>query len=109
MHIPSGYNIDIRQGDDPRIAKLFVYPDSSFLYITDDDYSGWSHRGKVDTFGPGVYVMVLANDTLDISGKYQGLYWREIKQNEIVFGYVNVKPENKQEYDDALSTLTRRK
>lgn len=105
MDVPKGYELFVVTGGHERELR-FVYPDSSVIYITNDDKSGGAvNTVKAKEYGEGIYLKILSSDTLDISGNDAGKYWREQKENKVVIGYINVQPGLKEKYDKVLTTL----
>lgn len=85
-----------------------VYPDSSIIYITNDDKSGGAvNTIKAEKYGDGIYLKILSADTLGYW--WNEKYWREQKKGQVVIGYINVPPDKREEYDQALATIRRKK
>ena len=83
-----------------------MYPDSSVIYITDDDKSGGSlNTVKAEQYGEEIYFKILSSDSLNIDGIRHGLCWREKRVNKVVIGYLNVPLERKRIFDQALATF----
>jgi hypothetical protein len=109
MEVPSGYKLSKATDDHGYIEHRFIYPDSSIIYITNDDKSGGAiNTIKAKEYGEGIYLKILSNDTLDINGVEDERYWREQKANKIVFGYINVLPDKKEQYDKVLATIRKK-
>jgi hypothetical protein len=109
MEVPLGYKLSKTTDDHGYIENRLLYPDSSIIYITNDDKSGGAVNAiKVKEYGQGIYLKILSSDTLDISGNEAGKYWREQKVNKVVVGYINVLPDKKEQYDKALATLRKK-
>ena len=109
MEVPLGYKLSKVTDDHRYIEHRFIYPDSSIIYITNDDKSGGAvNTIKAKEYGEGVYLKILSSDTLNISGNEADKYWREQKDNKIVIGYINVPPDKKEQYDKALATLRKK-
>lgn len=105
MDVPKGYELYIVTDGHERELR-FVYPDSSVIYITNDDKSGGAiNTMKSKEYGEGIYLKILSSDTLDISGNDTGKYWREQKKDKVVIGYINARPSLKEKYDKVLTTL----
>jgi len=110
LNVPSGY--ELREVTDYHGLKEYrlVYPDSSIIYITDDDKSGGAvNTIKAEKYGDGIYLKILSADTLDIDGMKNERYWREQKKGKVVIGYINVPPDKKERYDQALATIRKKK
>lgn len=88
-----------------------TYPDSSIIYITNNEWRGSSlNFVNLSEVGITGYTKEHLLDTLDNSGKQRdGKYWREHVVGQVVVGYINVPPDKKSEYDKALATLRRKK
>lgn len=110
LKIHSEYKI-LKFVDDHAYTEYhLVFPDSAIVYITNDNNLGGAlNVFKAEKFGDGIYIKIATNDTLDISGSINGRFWRERKENMVVFGYINVPSESKEFYDKILSSLKRKK
>jgi hypothetical protein len=110
LELPNGYELKKLKDDDGIQEYQALYPDSSVIYITDDEKSGGSNRAKEEKYGADVYIKILANEKLILEGNHSnGKYWKEDKQGKVVVGYFNVPPDKKEEYDKALATLRKKK
>lgn len=106
LDIPSGYRLVKSKDYHQHIEYKFQYPDSSIIYITDDIESGGAiNTDKVKKYGNNIFIKILTSDTLDISGVEGKKYWREIKRNNVVAGYINAPLSKEKQYQDVLKTL----
>lgn len=103
--IPKGYKyipVDYQHAR----GKVFVYPDSSRLYFTNDVKSGMIYPEKFKKYGSDVGMKYLTNDTLVLSGiDDEGRYWEERKTKNVVFGYTKVPPGRKEMFDTLLNQV----
>jgi len=110
LDVPYGYKLTTVKDDHGFKEYRMVYPDSSVIYITNDNKSGGAiNTVKAEKYGDGIYLKILSSDTLNINGIKSEKYWREQKINNIVIGYLNVPPNKKEQYDQALSTIRQKK
>lgn len=87
-----------------------VYQDSSIIYLTNDEAgSALNYKNIEKVSSDKQQTGKLFVDTLSLEGQNEdGQYWKEVKLDEINVGYVNVPPDKKQLYDQALSTIRRK-
>ena len=84
-----------------------IYPDSSILYIGNDTWHG-SRLNLNNRVGKGINGINRKNltDSLYFEGvQLDGRYWKENILNDIFVGYVNVKPDEKRKYDEAIKSV----
>lgn len=106
LRVPKGGKLLTVSGSHEKELEV-SYPDSSFIYIT-NDANGGSHLNykNVSSLSKDVYTNKLLKDTLLLQGSQNdGRFWKEIKMGQIVVGYVNASPDKKEEYDKALASL----
>lgn len=109
LNLPAGFKIKKMTDDEGIKEHLFVYPDSSIFYITDDSDSGGAvNEFKVQKFGDGIFIKILTSDTLTVEGVVNGKYWKELKQGDIVLGYLKVSSDMKELFDQALNSLIKK-
>ncbi|MFN9500756.1 MAG: hypothetical protein ACK57K_05505 [Chryseotalea sp.] len=87
------------------------YPDSSIIYITNDEWSGSilnvNNLGKI---GINAYHKKHLLDTLDHRGKQSnGKFWRDYVIGKLVVGYINVPINRLSEFDKSLESIRARK
>ena len=86
-----------------------VYKDSSTIYLTNDEVGSVLNYDNIKKISDKQQTGKLFVDTLSLEGQTEeGLYWKEIKLDEISVGYVNVPPDKKERYEQALSTIRRK-
>jgi len=108
MKVPSGYKL-LRWTGGHEDQYEYWYPDSSVIYLTKDLGSSTINDENIRR-QEGAYakrfLAFLGNDTITLEGaNVVGLYWKEIKQKTICFGYARVTKEKKAVFDKALSTI----
>ncbi|AIZ63694.1 hypothetical protein PK28_08300 [Hymenobacter sp. DG25B] len=81
----------------------FNYPDSSCVFITDKN--GYVADFMSLKYGDGIYVFVATEDTVNINGLYKNKYWREIKKNNVIYGYSNVSEDRRAEFDMVINNM----
>jgi hypothetical protein len=84
-----------------------IYADSSILYIGNDNWHG-SRLNIVNRANKGIRGInkQYVTDSLYFEGvQFDGKYWKENILNDIVVGYVNVKPDEKSKYDKATHSV----
>ncbi|MEJ0055868.1 MAG: hypothetical protein WDN75_09590 [Bacteroidota bacterium] len=109
LSVPKGGKLLTVTGSHEKEIEV-SYPDSSFIYIT-NEANGGSHLNykNVSSLGKDVYTNKLLKDTLLLQGSQSdGRFWKESKIGQIVVGYVNASPDKKEEYDKALASLIRK-
>lgn len=114
LKLPKGYDVIIISANQ-RLGYRFVYKDSSTIYINLDDCN--PNLSRVKTLGDSLYFERFekldfsflgeehkVKDTMDLSGldSLTGLYFRDLKIDEIGYGYFNVKLENKALFDHVI-------
>lgn len=106
MLIPKGYEyvpIDYQHAR----GKVFLYPDSSSLFFTNDIKSGMIYPEKFKKYGSDVGMKFLTNDTLVLNGTDdKGRYWEERKIKNVVYGYMKVPLDKKETFDKLLNSIT---
>ncbi|PVD49287.1 hypothetical protein DC498_25805 [Terrimonas sp.] len=106
MSVPKGYKyipIDYQHAR----GKIFLYPDSSSLFFTNDTKSGMIYPEKFKKYGSDVGMKFLTNDTLVLKGSDdKERYWEERKLKNIVYGYMKVPPDKKEIFDKLLNSIT---
>ena len=113
LDVPKGGKLlkgDARITGDYHTEYRITYPDSSVLYITNNEWGG-SRLNSNNLYAIGItgYSKKHLLDTLNNEGKQPDQkYWRECIMGDIVIGYVNVPFSKKGEYDKVLSTLRRK-
>ncbi len=107
LSLPKGFELKKLKDDEGYSEYQAAYTDGPIVYITDDNKSGGSiDVPKRSKYGDDVYIRVLANDTLILSGvDTNGYFWKEVKNRNVVIGYVNVPSNKKEEFDKALDSL----
>lgn len=106
LKVPKGGKLLTVRGSHEKELQV-SYPDSSFIYITNDAKSG-SHLNydNVAAVNKSIYTEKLLKDTLLLEGtQNDGRLWKENKLGEIVVGYVNVPAAKKESYDQSLASL----
>jgi hypothetical protein len=109
LNVPKGGKLLTVTGSHEKELEV-SYPDSSFIYIT-NDANGGSHLNyrNVSSLDEGTYSNKLLKDTLLLQGSQNdGRFWKENKMGQIVVGYVNVSSDEKAEYDKALASLRKK-
>ena len=84
-----------------------MYPDSSILYIGNDNWSG-SKLNVINRVEAGIRGINKRNenDSLYFEGvQKNGRYWKENFLGDIIVGYVNVKQEDKEKYDKSVQSI----
>lgn len=106
ISIPAGYKYISMDYQHAR-GKIFLYPDSSSIFFTNDIKSGAIYPEKFKKYGNDVGMKFLTNDTLVINGTDdKGRYWEERKMKNIVYGYMKVPPSKKELFDKVLNSIT---
>lgn len=109
IQIPKKYSLvkTVRSDDGDRDIIIY-YEDSTIIFLSDDIKSGaFINVYKSYKYGDNIVVKILANDTLNLEGIYEGKFWREKKANPIVLGYMNVPRHKKEVYDQVIESVKR--
>ncbi len=105
MSVPQGGKLLTVSGSHEKELEV-IYPDSSFVYITNDAESGSYLNYKNVASVKAVYTEKLLKDTLLLEGSQNnGKFWKENKFGKIVVGYVNVPLSKKDLYDKSLMSI----
>ena len=107
VHVPRGFQLTRVLGSHETELRL-TYPDSTVLYLTDDEAG--SELNAVNFAASGhTFPQLLLQDTLTARGTQANhRKWRQVKTLGVVIGYVNVPAAREQEFKQALATLQRR-
>lgn len=111
IKVPLGgdLNRDVITGDFHTEYRI-IYPDSSIIYITNDEGRG-SPLNFENLYNIGIqdYHKQHLLDTLNYEGQQDdGRFWKVNVVGEIVVGYLNVIEEKKQQFDESLFSLRER-
>jgi|GEM_PF-1571299 len=80
--------------DDPSRDWLISFQENKKIFISTNDVSGSPlNRYKQEEYGENIVVKMVANDSLILYGRNSSGNWKEIKQDGIVYGYMNI-PDN---------------
>ena len=107
LSIPKGYDFFHTKGGAEFDTYLYIYSDSSCVYITDGSASGENYNNikeekKMDTL---LYAQ-LENDTLILSGiDKKKLYWKNCFYRSYTIGYKNVTKEKKDIFDKSIDSF----
>lgn len=111
LEIPKRGKIDknaVLTGDYKSEYRI-IYPDSSIIYITNDEWNG-SRLNIQNRMAIGIngYTKKTLTDTIEVHGVQEnGRYWKELILNDIVVGYYNLPEEHKQLFDEVLTKIKR--
>jgi hypothetical protein len=98
-NIPQKYSFKLPKGakvykivsDDSFMEYKIIFPGNKILFISNNDIDGCSINDyKYDVYGKNVNMKFLTSDTLQLSGKNNLGYWKEIKKDGLVYGYLNL-------------------
>ena len=109
LEIPKGGKVDKRPtltGDYHNELRI-SFPDSSIIYITNNVWLGSSlNYANRMSDGDSGYTKEHLNDSIWSDGtQIDGKYWCEHVLGNIVVGYINVRAEKKERYDNYLKTI----
>lgn len=104
LDAPKGYTSSENTGDHGFSENYYTYSDGSILFITNviDSGSHTNHDNRLKKYGRDIYLMFAISDSLDIQGERDGLFWREMKKDYLVYGYLNVPEEKKELFDQLI-------
>lgn len=125
LGIPNGYQF---KGAEAGVEKehIYVYPDSSFIYVT--DFKIIPNANNIKVLGDSIFQFRFQNedlikeanrvigkevakvlpDTFELSGiNKDGKYWKDVKIGKISVGYSNVSEAKVSIYERALSSFRR--
>jgi hypothetical protein len=109
LFIPDNGNILAQRFQD--INEMWaIYPDSSIIYLADDEWRG-SSLNFSNLASQGVHSLNrrIVFDTLCHEGvQSNGRYWKQIILGQVALGYTNATPERKEAYDAALSSFRKK-
>jgi len=110
MDVPKeGYKDKLIVSGSHETEHRVVYQDSSIIYLTNDEAGSALNYDNIQKISDKQQTGKLFVDTLSLEGQTkEGLYWKEVKLDEISIGYVNVPPDKKERYEQALSTIRRK-
>lgn len=110
MDVPKeGYKDELIVSGSHETEHRVVYQDSSIIYLTNDEAGSALNYDNIQKISDKQQTGKLFVDTLSLEGQTkEGLYWKEVKLDEISVGYVNVPPDKKEQYERALSTIRRK-
>ena len=107
MAIPKKFEIKYVRGDgEDKMEKQFWYSDSSVTYVSDfeNNLNYDNIRALSSLYAKDAKAFVF-RDTLMLEGKTKtGLYWKNIRYNNVSIGYNNVNLQQKSIYDQSLNT-----
>lgn len=107
MAIPKKFEIKYVRGDgEDKMEKQFWYSDSSVIYVSDfeNNLNYDNIRALSSLYAKDAKAFVF-RDTLMLEGNTKtGLYWKNIRYNNVSIGYNNVKLQQKSIYDQSLNT-----
>lgn len=121
IQIPKGFKVISSNGSHGESEKLYVYSDSSKLYIT-DFRPGSLNYNNILSLGDSIStkrfeVIELQKDiaqklgreykidTIELKGKTNLGNWKDIRIGYISIGYINVPDDRKDEFDKALDSF----
>lgn len=109
LSVPKGGRSVTIKGSHEQELQIF-YPDSSYIYITNDTKSGSPLNYKnIASLSKEIYTKKLLEDTVLLTGiQNNDRLWKESKLGVIVIGYVNVHSEKKDLYDKSLASIKKR-
>ena len=100
---PEGFEMLKYTDDHGYQEHHYKYSDGSILYITDDIDSGSDfNEYKAEEYGDHIFLSITISDSIDIGGMHEKKYWREIKKDGVIFGYLNVPFDKKNMFDDVV-------
>lgn len=110
MDVPKGGLLKKFQSGHIATEYQITYPDSSIIYITNEEWSGsrinWLNRDRAKLLNAPKSL----GDTLQLYGIQDiGLNWRDNFMGEIVVGYANVPASRLHLFEQALMTLRKYK
>lgn len=111
MDVPKeGYKDEFIVSGSHETEHRVVYQDSSIIYLTNDEAGSALNYDNIQKISDKQQTGKLFVDTLSLEGQTEeGLYWKEVKLDEISVGYINVPPDKKEQYEQALSTIRRKR
>lgn len=109
LSLPGGYKLKKYSDDEGNKEYHALYPDSSIVFITDDNTSGSAfNRYKLQKYGKDVALRINLSDTLTLEGiQPDKRYWKEKKIDKVVIGYLNIPKERITIFDQVLSSLNK--
>lgn len=100
---PEGFKVSKYSDDHGYREYHYKYDDGSILYITDNLKTGSDfNKYKSEKYGSQIYIKITVSDSIDIGGVHEDRYWREIKNKYVVYGYMNVPPGRKEQFDNIV-------
>lgn len=127
MKIPNNYRFERYEALCEEKEDFYYYEDSSFIYISSFKVS--PNYNNIKNLGDGIVayrfqnkelikeinlevgreVLKILPDTFELSGlNERGLFWKDIKINNITIGYDNVSKGRKDIFDNALKSFKKR-
>jgi hypothetical protein len=105
LSIPKGFQKRMHLFENGRTI-LFVYPDSSLLYFSDNTKPSAFLSDAYNKYGKDINIKFLISDTITICGvDSSGNYWKDRKNKKVVYGYRNVVPDRKSTFDNIVNNL----
>lgn len=107
INLPKGYVLKEILGGNEWTEKQCVYPDGSIIYINNEGGAPSINYKNIENDKEAMKKSLeVISDTLTLYGiDNEGKYWKNLKKDDINFGYLNVTNEKKKEFDKILSTL----
>lgn len=105
MRIPKGYIVKIMNYENER-AKVFLYSDSSRFFFSDNTKPSAFYPDAYKKYGKDINIKFLSTDTITINGVDEaGKFWKERKAKIVVYGYMKVPIEKKEEFDSIINKV----
>lgn len=105
MCIPKGYIVKIMNYENER-AKVFLYPDSSRFFFSDNTKPSAFYPDVYKKYGKDINIKFLSTDTITINGVDEaGKFWKERKAKIVAYGYMKVPIEKKEEFDSIINKV----
>lgn len=110
IDVPKGYEFFwISAAGDPQDSKEYKYKDSSIIYLMDFHHTPnndlMKSSFKKQWQGNWSMFNILSNININFEGEVRNLFWKEIRLDEVKFGYKNVPESRKAEFDKALNSV----
>ena len=106
LQLPRGYKVTELSFENEN-AKTYTYSDSSRIIFSDNLTPSAFYKDAYTKYGKDINIIFLSKDTITISGQDDlGRHWKTIKDYNVVYGYVQVPSDKKNQFDSILSSFT---
>ena len=105
LQLPKGYILTKLSFENENV-DTYTYGDSSKLFFSDNLAPSAFYKDAITKYGKDINLIFLSKDTITISGQDDlGTYWKTCKQYNVVYGYVQVVLDKRNQFDSILNSF----